>query len=97
MGVDRGRREIVNRSQVLQPLAQSKPALAERFGLVSLALFGSMARDAANLHRDIDILVCFNGPANSDRFFGVQFFLEDLLGRSTSSPIKHCVESAHDI
>jgi hypothetical protein len=41
---DRGRSEIVNRSQVLQLLAQSKPALAERFGLVSLALFGSMAR-----------------------------------------------------
>jgi predicted nucleotidyltransferase len=78
---DRGRSEIVNRSQVLQLLAQSTPALAERFGLVSLALFGSMARDAANLHSDIDILVCFNAPATSDRFFGVQFFVEDLLGR----------------
>jgi predicted nucleotidyltransferase len=70
----------VNRSHVLQLLEQSKPALAERFGLVSLALSGSMARDAANLHSDIDILVCFNEPAISDRFFGVQFFLEDLLG-----------------
>ena len=28
---------------------------------------------------DIDILVAFDGPATSKRYFGVQFFLEDLL------------------
>jgi uncharacterized protein len=71
----------VNRSQVLQLLAKRKPALSDRFGLMSLALFGSMARDAASPHSDIDILVSFKGPATSDRFFGVQFFPEDLLGR----------------
>jgi uncharacterized protein len=26
------------------------------------------------------MLVSFNGPVTSDRFFGFQFFLEDLLG-----------------
>jgi len=71
----------VNRSQILQLLAQNKATLADRFGLVALALFGSTARDAAGPHSDIDILVSFNGPATSDRYFGVQFFLEDLLGR----------------
>ena len=30
---------------------------------------------------DIDILVAFDGPATSERYFGVQFHLEDLLGR----------------
>ncbi len=72
---------IVNRSQILHLLAQNKATLADRFGLVSLALFGSTARDAAGPHSDIDLLVSFNGPATSDRYFGVQFFLEDLLGR----------------
>ena len=71
----------MNRSQILQLLAQNKATLADRFGLVALALFGSTARDAAGPHSDIDILVSFNGPATSDRYFGVQFFLEDLLGR----------------
>jgi len=28
---------------------------------------------------DIDILVSFDGPASSRRYFGVQFYLEDLL------------------
>lgn len=70
----------MNRTQVLQLLAESKPTLAARFGLVSLALFGSTARDAAGPDSDIDILVSFDGPATSERYFGVQFFLEDLFG-----------------
>ncbi len=78
---DGGQGDIVNRSLVLHLLAQNKAALADRFGLVSLALFGSTARDTAGPHSDIDILVSFNGPATSERYFGVQFFLEDLLGR----------------
>jgi uncharacterized protein len=38
-------------------------------------------RDAARVDSDIDILVSFDGPATSQRYFGVQFFLEDLLSR----------------
>ncbi len=44
-------------------------------------MFGSTARDTARHDSDIDILVSFDGPATSERYFGVQFFLEDLLGR----------------
>jgi uncharacterized protein len=71
----------MNRSEVLAALADSKPVLAARFGVTSLALFGSTVRDAARPDSDIDILVSFDGPATSDRYFGVQFFLEDLFGR----------------
>jgi uncharacterized protein len=71
----------MNRLQALEHLARSKPALAARYGVTGLALFGSMARDAARGDSDIDILVTFDGPATSERYFGVQFFLEDLLGR----------------
>jgi len=46
---------------------------------VRLAIFGSTARDTANSHSDVDILVSFDGPATSRRHFGVQFFLEDLM------------------
>jgi len=43
-------------------------------------LFGSTARNAAKENSDVDVLVAFNGPATSKRYFGVQFYLEDLLG-----------------
>lgn len=69
------------RAKVLEQLALSKPTLVARFGVTNLALFGSTVRDAARVDSDIDILVSFDGPATSERYFGVQFFLEDLLGR----------------
>ena len=71
----------MSRAQVLEQLAQSKPTLVARYGVTTLALFGSTVRDAARVDSDIDILVSFDGPATSERYFGVQFFLEDLLGR----------------
>lgn len=43
-------------------------------------LFGSTARDAARGDSDIDVLVAFDGPATSERCFGVLFHLEDLFG-----------------
>ena len=55
--------------------------LAERFGVTELALFGSFARDRATDKSDIDILVKFDKPATPKTYFGVQFYIEDLLGR----------------
>lgn len=70
----------MNRARALELLTQSKPVLATRYGVTQLALFGSTARNAARSDSDIDILVAFDGPATSERYFGVQFYLEDLLG-----------------
>ena len=44
------------------------------------SLFGSRARDDAREGSDADVLVAFDGPADSRRYFGLQFYLEDLLG-----------------
>lgn len=71
----------MNREHVLSLLADCKPVLAARYGVARLALFGSTARDAARPDSDIDVLVAFNGTASSSRYFGVQFYLEDVLGR----------------
>ncbi|MCP5313475.1 MAG: nucleotidyltransferase family protein [Chromatiaceae bacterium] len=70
----------MNRQQVLQALSAAKPALAERYGVTRLALFGSTARDEARLDSDVNIVVGFDGPAASARYFGVQFYSEDELG-----------------
>ena len=70
----------MNRTRALELLVQSKSTLMHRYGVTRLALFGSTARDAAHNDSDIDILVAFDGPATSQRYFGVQFYLEDLFG-----------------
>lgn len=72
----------MDRAQLLGLLTQHKPVLAQRFGVQSLALFGSFARDTAREDSDVDVLVRFNGPPTSNQYFGVQFYLEDLLGRA---------------
>jgi uncharacterized protein len=72
----------LSRSAALSVLARSKPDLASRFGVKELALFGSVSRDNASLNSDVDILVSFDGQISSARFFGVQFYLEDCLGRA---------------
>lgn len=71
----------MTRQQVLDTLRLLKPDLIERFGVTRLALFGSSARDEAGENSDIDIVVAFDGPATSKKYFGVQFLLEDQLGR----------------
>jgi len=72
----------MNRARALELLAQSKPVLAGRYGVTDLALFGSTAREAARSDSDLDVLVAFDGPATSERYFGVLFYLEDLFGCS---------------
>lgn len=71
----------MTRAQVLQQLSACKAHLGARFGVTGLALFGSVARDLAREDSGPDVLVSFDGPASSARFFAVQFYLEDLLGR----------------
>ena len=70
----------MHKDEVLKLLIQHKPELIRRFGITDLALFGSTARNEARPDSDIDVLVSFDGPATSKRYFGVQFYLEDLLG-----------------
>jgi predicted nucleotidyltransferase len=70
----------MNRTDILQLLGAHKLTLAQRFGVIRLALFGSAARDTAGPASDVDVLVAFDGPATSARYFGLQFYLEDLLG-----------------
>ena len=69
-------------TEVLDQLKAHMPEMKERFGVRDLvALFGSTSRATAEAESDIDLLVAFDGPATSERYFGLQFYLEDLFER----------------
>jgi uncharacterized protein len=70
----------MRKQTALNLLQDHKEAMRQRFGMRHLSLFGSTVRDEAREKSDVDILVEFDGPATSDRYFGLQFYLEDLLG-----------------
>ena len=70
----------MGRDEVLSLLRAHKSEIMSRFGVAELALFGSVARGQAIERSDVDILARFDGPATSKQYFGLQFYIEDLLG-----------------
>ncbi|MCZ0939879.1 MAG: nucleotidyltransferase domain-containing protein [Caldilineaceae bacterium] len=53
--------------------------MAFNFGFTPVA--SAAALDRAEDESDVDLLVGFDGPATSKRYFAVQFYIEDLLDR----------------
>jgi len=71
----------MQRETVLEILAEHREEL-DRYGVKSIALFGSAARNEAGPTSDVDILVEFEAPPSFDTYMDVKFYLEDLLGTS---------------
>ncbi|MBC8449849.1 MAG: nucleotidyltransferase family protein [Chloroflexi bacterium] len=69
----------MRRDEVLRLLSEHRAEL-EQAGVLSLACFGSVARDEAGEDSDIDFLVEFTEPPGFLQFMNLKFFLEDLLG-----------------
>ena len=90
----------MDRATALTLLGEHKPTPAQRFGVQRLAIFGSVARDAARADSDVDVLVGFDRVPTPEEFFGVQFYLEDLLDRAVDlvtetalrAQLRPCVE-----
>jgi predicted nucleotidyltransferase len=71
----------MDRQAILDRLHTEAPGLRKKYGVRSLAVFGSMARGDDREDSDVDILVTFEGKATFDNFMGLKLDLEDLLGR----------------
>ena len=67
---------------ILQVLKQKNDEMAKNFGVKSLLLFGSVARNEATSTSDVDLLVEFNRPVGYFGLFALQDYLEKLLGCS---------------
>ncbi len=71
----------MRRDQVISALRQREQPL-KCFGIKSLSIFGSVARDEAHPGSDIDILVEFSEAPTFDRYMDLKFYLEDCLGQT---------------
>lgn len=69
----------MRRSDVTRLLTEHRQEIVQ-FGVKSLALFGSVARDEGQPTSDVDILVEFRDRATFDQFMDLKFYLEHLLG-----------------
>jgi hypothetical protein len=71
---------VLRREDVLQLLRSHKEDFANRYGVISLGLFGSVARDEAKEESDVDIYIKTKTP---DAFALVHLKeeIEDLVGK----------------
>lgn len=81
----------MNRQAILDRLSAEAPALRRKYGVKSLALFGSMARGDDREGSDVDVLVTFEGRTTFDNFMGLKLDLEDLFGRSVDLLTPKCL------
>jgi predicted nucleotidyltransferase len=70
----------MRREKALHILAEHHQELRERFGVKSLRLFGSVARDEASEGSDVDVLVDFEEVPTLFGFLRLRTYLQDLLG-----------------
>lgn len=68
----------MRRDEALRLLAEHREALA-RYGVKSLALFGSVARDEAMAGSDVDLLVEFDRPVGMFHFLRLRHQLAQIL------------------
>lgn len=72
-------RPILTQATVVDALRQHRADLL-RFGVRTIALFGSYAKDTFSDSSDLDFVVEFSAPTY-DNFIAVEQFLEGLFGR----------------
>lgn len=53
---------ILRRNEVLDVLRHEKSELANRYGVITLGVFGSVARDDAREESDVDVVVTMERP-----------------------------------
>lgn len=68
------------RDEILQTLSKHREELRRDYGVRSLALFGSAARNEAGSESDVDILVEFDRRIGLFQFIRTNHRLEGLLG-----------------
>ena len=73
----------MKRETVISLLRNENARLSGQFGVRSMLLFGSVARDEATPASDVDLLVEFNKPVG---YFGL-FSLQDHLEKLLDSPV----------
>ncbi|MGO9467038.1 MAG: nucleotidyltransferase family protein [Isosphaeraceae bacterium] len=84
----------MNRQTILERLYAESPGLKSKYGVRSLAVFGSTARGDNEDTSDVDVLVTFEGKATFDRFMGLKLDLQDLFGTRVDLLTPKCLSPA---
>lgn len=70
----------LTRDEVLAQLRKHKPELEKKFGVTDLALYGLYTSENTTEFFDIDLMVTFDSPTTVKNLYGLQHYVEDLMG-----------------
>ncbi len=82
------------KQKVLDFLKSHKSEFQEKFGVVKIALFGSVARDEDKEDSDIDIVVEIESDNKFRSFFEFKYYLEKHLKRKIDLGIESAIKKA---
>ncbi|KAF0218064.1 MAG: DNA polymerase beta domain-containing protein [Geobacteraceae bacterium] len=85
-------KKVRTRDELLSVLKACREGLAERFGVVDLAVFGSYAKGQQKRRSDIDILVELDKAHKTfDNYMELKFFLGRAIGGKVDLVLKDSV------
>lgn len=76
-----------NRKSIIETLCKSLPYIRQEFDVVSMQLFGSVARGDFKSDSDVDLLV--EMPPKIFKLIGLKDYLQNLLGMPVDVVRKH--------
>lgn len=79
---------------LIEKLRKQKPALAERYGMESLEIFGSYVRGQQRNDSDLDVLVTFQRAPSLLTFIRIENDLSDALGIKVDLVMKDSLKPA---
>ena len=80
---------VRNRNDIISFLRTHKDEITQRFGVVSIGLFGSYARGEEREDSDIDIAIELKPDRKSlSNFLGVKRYLEEQFGKAVDLGIE---------
>lgn len=80
---------VSDKNDIIMFLQTHKEEMAQRFGVVSVGLFGSYARGDAREDSDIDIAIEIKSDKKSlGNFLGIRRYLEQQFGRTVDLGIE---------
>ena len=78
----------MKKEDILDFLRQHKVEFAKKFGIKTIALFGSYVRDEAKKESDIDIVVEIESNNTFRSFFEFKYYLESIFGKTVDLGIE---------
>lgn len=91
MNINHQEQDLLGKNEMIAILKEEMPYLTKHFNVSEIALFGSYARDEADLKSDIDILVTFSKTPGMISFMKLERHLTERFSVKVDLVLKNAL------